>query len=184
MFKIHKGSTRTAVVLFNRLVLKFPRCTGSSFRDELARLKAAWKQRGFAAVWKDGHIAMLMRGMAEDLLMGVSANVCEGWLWLSTRASFLHPTCCLIICNLQRHAGDAIPTDEPRRRLFDSLSDTGRLYLGLINPHAIAPHNWRIVDGRLRLIDYGGAPHDQFSSLNFLISFQAEIEEGLSKPVA
>lgn len=184
MFKIHKGSTRTAVVLFNRLVLKFPRCYGLDSKDAWDNLKGKWKEEGFVAAWKDRLISKLFKGMLRDFLIGVSANVVEGWTWASGQSSFLHPTFCLVFCNLQRHAGNVIPTREQMKPFFESLPEEGKSYLRCIDPHQSRIDNWRIVDGRLRLIDYGGTPYDPASFPSLLLRWKKEIEEGLSKPVA
>ncbi len=184
MFKIHKGSTRTVVVLFDRLVLKFPRCYGLGSKYAWGAIKRTWKSEGFTTVWKDGRFGKLLRRIMEDFLMGVSANVCEGWMWLSSQSPFLHPTFCLVVCNLQWHAGDTIPTHEQMKPFFESLPKEGRSYLGYIDPHQFFMDNWRIVDGRLRLIDYGGKLYDSASFPSLLLRWKKEIGEGLSKPVA
>ena len=184
MFKLRSGSTRVAVVLFNRLVLKFPRCYGWSSMYAWGNLKSVWKSHGFVTVWKGGLIGKMLMRMKGDFLLGVSANVCEGWMWLSEQSTFLHPTFCLVVCNLQRHAGDTIPTYEQMKPFFESLPKEGRSYLGCIDPHQFYMDNWRIVDGRLRLIDYGGKLYDSGSFPSLLLRWKKEIEEELSKPVA
>ena len=184
MFKIHKGTTRIAVVLFHRLVLKFPRYEGLASRYGWRILKSTWGSDGFATVWKNGCIGELLRRIMRDFLLGVSANVCEGWMRLANQSLFLHPTFCLVVCNLQWHAGDTIPTNDQMQQFFKSLPEAGRYYLESIDPHQYSAENWRIVDGRLRLIDYGGKIYDHSSFPGLLIQWRKEIEVGLSKPVA
>lgn len=184
MFKIHKGSTRVVIVLFNSFVIKFPHCSDLGSVWAWQNLKEIYKSEGFLAVWKGKLVGKLLQKMWGGFLMGVSANVCEGWMWLFNQPSFLQPTFCMIIFNIQRHAGDIIPTYEQLKPFFESLPEKGKSYLGCIDPHQFYIDNWRIVDGRLRLIDYGGKLYDSASFPSLLMRWEKEIEEGLSKPVA
>jgi hypothetical protein len=117
-----------------------------------------------------------------DVLAGISVNVCEGCLFLSLNKKFLHPTLCLLLVNIQRYAGDEIPTQDQRNRFIRTLPETARLILKTLDAHQFDRKNWRIVDGYLVLIDYGGSLCDQ-SFPNLLSRWASEIEEGLSKPV-
>lgn len=185
MFKVSGGSTRLVIILFNRLVLKFPNCYGLYSQSACSDLKRVWKSDGFVAVWKDGLIRELLRRLIEDFFQGVFANVCEGFMWSFERSSFLHPTLSLVFCNVQSNAGDVIPTKEQIKLFFESIpKEAGRYFLS-VDPHQYDLENWRIINGRLRLIDYGGSKlYDSSSFLYLLKNWKKEIEEGLSKPVA
>ncbi len=183
MFKIKKGSTRLIIILFARWVIKIPRCYGLATNYGYQGLKRAWKKGGIQNVWNNGSIGYLLRRFSEDVLGGISANILEGWLWLHCGSSFLQPTICLIFFNLQEYAGEEIPTSQQMRPFFDSLPEKARGYIGCVDPHQHYMDNWRIVDGRLRLIDYGGKICDSCSFQYLLMCWRKEIEEGLSRPV-
>jgi hypothetical protein len=121
--------------------------------------------------------------MKKDLYLGFSANVTEGWLSNSKNTSFLHPATCFILFNFQKYAGEQEPTYEQLKPFFDSLSEKGKRFLSCIDPHQFEMSNWRIIDNKLKLIDYGGKLYDAGSFPAFLCHFKEEIEKELSKPI-
>ncbi len=77
MFKIHKGSTRTAVVLFNRLVLKFPRFYGLDSKDAWDNLKGKWKEEGFDSIFGTG----VAYGAGADFAVSDRLTIGVEYLW-------------------------------------------------------------------------------------------------------
>jgi hypothetical protein len=182
--KIHVGSTRVGVAVLRLFVVKFPRIYGSTSGYTFETMRLVWEKQGFRAVLKEELIGRFARRITQDILMGIATNVCEGWVYLQNKSPFLQPTFCFALFNIQPYAGEIIPTEDQMKPFFKSLPDKGRVYLSCISGHHYSPDNFRVVDGKLRLIDYGGKFYESASFPFFLISFKDELSKELSKPVA
>lgn len=122
------------------------------------RVRSNIKRKDWKRLWSDflkwnpeNHYAI--SGM---LLRGVMANQREGFLWKRTRNSFLQPTIFSFfgLVNIQKYAVP-YPDDGGTSFWIQIRKITHEdVYC---NPHQFSePKNFCLVDGRLRILDYGG----------------------------
>jgi hypothetical protein len=152
MFKIRKGNTRIAIILFNFLVIKIPNPRFYEIKDGFKRRKS------ILSFIKD-----FFRGLYFRFLHGVIANVTEALIWYGAHNSpMLMPVWSIGLFNFCRYYGEEEPTrDEIIKLLTFCVSDMKDKedVLRKVSPHSVAVHNWRRTkDGKVILIDYGVDP--------------------------
>lgn len=95
-------------------------------------------------------------GYAHKLLYGIWANWLEFYLWIKTRHSLLHPTYFSFfgLFNIQKY-GKPLTHEEGDEvgMVVVRLSNAESQFCG----HGFErPENYTFVDGKLKMIDYGG----------------------------
>ena len=175
IFQYRRGSTRIAIILCNLIVIKIANPFRWGFKGFIKSLRHEWRREGFL---KETWIRI-----TQDFLLGVGANVTEGFLCKRDNTSFLIPVKCFLIFNLQRYVGEEEPSEEELKVFFDTLKENGVKMIYCIDPHQYEPCNWRIVDGRIRLIDYGGKIYNDANFSAILLRFSEQLEEAFSRPV-
>ncbi len=152
---IAHGKDRCVLVLpALGIVVKFPiirlwRALCYVVRDSKNR---RWKSLFYCLfTWNpDSHY--LVSGM---ILKGIMSNVRERGLWKKTRNPFLQPTpfSVLGLLNIQRYGKplECNPID-----LWSQVADMTRKEAHRNSHQFSEPENYALVDGRLRILDYGG----------------------------
>ncbi len=149
MLKIRFGNSRTALILFNLLVIKFP-----SFRIDKYKRSFEFR-RGF---WK--FLRSIPANFYESILYGMASNISECMLsWYVTKVmsfkQFIEPVFTIGIINFQRYRGEENVTQEEIQKFYDKLPSELKELLSDSGSHDPAASNWRKIDGKLVLIDYG-----------------------------
>lgn len=148
MFKIRKGNTRIAIILFNYLVLKFPNPRFSAWARAFTSRKSFWE-----------FLKTLPVVAYDYLIYGVAANVSEGQLYRwSNNLPYLVPVFSLGIVNFQRYMGEECPTNKEMSELWKKLPEELKALLLEVDCHEYGYYNWRKTPNGLKLIDYAADP--------------------------
>ncbi len=154
MFKIHKGTTRRAIVL-GHVVIKIPRFFPILFRKE-----SNYRKR-----------TLPWQGLVGNITECGTSNCFHSEMPFLTRVYF-----CAIIFTIQKFEKGRHPTREEIRVLINKLSPKARTQADYVEPHCFQPSNFIINDSGWHVIDYGDRFLGQYMSFsNFLFRNREEL---------